>query len=84
LLFCAAKRLRVLIKVMMGIDETRQDDLPGKVDHRVGRARKFFVRANLFDETVLGIKPGVFHFPALTVHCDQDFGVLGEECGHMI
>ena len=73
-----------LIEVMVGIDETRQDDLPGKVDHCVGRGRKFFVRANVFDETVLGVKPGVFQFPALAVHCDQDFGILGEECGHMI
>jgi hypothetical protein len=73
-----------LIEVMVGIDETRQNDLPGKVNHCVGRGRKFFVRTNVFDETVPGVKPGVFHFPVLAVHCDQDFGILGEECGHMI
>jgi hypothetical protein len=73
-----------LIEVMVRIDETRQYDLPGKVNHCVGCGRKFSVRANVFDETVLGVKPGVFHFPTLAVHCDQDFGVLGEERGHTI
>jgi len=73
-----------LIEVMVGIDETRQNDLSGKVDHCVGRCRKFSVRANVFDETVLGVKPRVLHFPVLAVHCDQDFGILGEECGHTI
>src|SRR6202022_1183239 len=73
-----------LIEVMMSIDETRQDDLPGKIDYRVGRCGKFGVWADLFNETILGVKPRVFHFPALAVHGDQDFGILGEERGHAI
>src|SRR6202011_1385376 len=68
-----------LIEVMVGVNETRQNDLPGKIDHRVGRGGKFFVRADLPNETVLDVKPGVFKFPALAVHCDQDFGIFGEE-----
>ena len=68
-----------LIEVMVGINETRQNDLPGKIDHRIGRGGKFFVRADLPNETVLDVKPGAFKFPALAVHCDQDFGIFGEE-----
>jgi hypothetical protein len=73
-----------LIEVMVGINETRQNDLPGKINHRVGRGGKFFVRADLPNETVLDVKPGAFQFPALAVHGDQDFGIFGEESGHII
>ena len=71
-----------LIEMMVGVDETRQDDLPGEIDHRVGRGGKFFVRANLFNETLLNVEPGVFQFPSLAIHGDQDFGIFGEEGGH--
>ena len=73
-----------LIQVMVSINETRQDDLPGKINHRVGRSGKVRVWADVFNETVLGVKPRIFHFPALAVHGDQDFGIFGEECGHAI
>ena len=73
-----------LIEVMVGINETRQNDLPGKINHRVGRGGKFFVWADLPNETVLDVEPGAFQFPALAVHGDQDFGIFGEESGHII
>ena len=73
-----------LIEVMVGINETRQHNLSGKIDHRVGRAGKFFVWPDVLDKTLLNVKPGVFQFPPLTVHCDQDFGIFCKESGHRI
>jgi hypothetical protein len=72
-----------LIKVMMGIDEPWENDLPGKIEHRVGCGGKLFVPTDLLDETVFGVNSSVHQFPALAVHGDQDFGVLGKKCGHV-
>lgn len=72
-----------LIKVMMSIDEPRENDLPGKVEHRFGRRGELFVRTDLLDETVFDVNSSVLQFPALAVHGDQDFGVLGKKCGHV-
>ena len=36
-----------LIEVMVSIDETGEDDLPSKIDHRVGRSGKFPVWAHV-------------------------------------
>jgi hypothetical protein len=66
-----------LIEVMVSINEPWQNDLPGKIDHRLGPGGKFFVRADVSNETLLDVKPGVFQFPPLAVHCDQDLGILG-------
>jgi len=73
-----------LIEVMVGINETRQEILPGEIDHCVGRGGKFVVWADVFNETLLNVKPGVFQFPALAIHGDQDLCIFGEECGHLI
>jgi len=73
-----------LIEVMVGINEAGQDNLPGKIDHRVGRVGKFFVWPNAFNKTLLSVKPGVFQFSALAVHGDQDFSISSEERGHRI
>ena len=72
-----------LIQVMMGIDESWKNDLPGKIEHRFGRARKLFVPTDLLDETVFDVNSSVLQFPALAVHGHQDFGVLGKKCGHV-
>jgi len=72
-----------LIEVMMGIDEPWENDLPGKIEHRVGRGGKLFVPTDLLDETVFDVNSRVHQFPALAVHGDQDFGVLGKKCGHV-
>jgi hypothetical protein len=67
---------------MVRIDETWQDNLPGKIEHHVGGRREFPSQTDLFDEATLDINSGVFQFPALTVHCDQHFSIFGEEGGH--
>ena len=67
----------------MGIHEPWENDLPGKIEHRVGRGGKLFVPADLLNETVFDVNSSVLQFPALAVHGDQDFGVLGKKCGHV-
>ena len=72
-----------LIKVMMGIDEPWKNDLPGKIEYRVGRGGKLFVPTDLLDETVFDVNSSVLQFPALAVHGHQDFSVLGKKCDHL-
>src|SRR5580704_7646998 len=67
---------------MMSIDETRQDNLSGKIEHHVGGCRKLPVQTDLFDEAFLDIDSGAFQLPALTVHGDQHFSIFGEEGRH--
>ena len=71
-----------LIQVMVSIDKTWQDNLAGKVEYHVGGCRKLPVETDLFDEPFLDIDSGIFQFPALPVHGDQQFSIFGEESGH--
>jgi hypothetical protein len=48
------------IEMMVSVNKTWRHDLSGKIDYRVGRRREFFVPADLFDDTVLGVQAGAF------------------------
>jgi len=72
-----------LIKVMMGIDELWENDLPGKIEHRFGRAGKLFVPTDLLDETVFDVNSSILQFSPLAVRGDQDSGVPGKKRGHV-
>ena len=45
---------------MVRIDETRQDNLPGKIEHHVGGGREFPGQTYLFNEATLDINSGVY------------------------
>jgi hypothetical protein len=68
---------------MMGIDESWENDLPGKIEHRVGCEGKLFVPTDLLNETVFDVNSSALQLPPLAVHGDQDFGVPGKKRGHV-
>ena len=69
--------------MVVGIDETRQQDLPGQIDDRIGGGGELFVRSAFPDDAIFRIDAGISQFSALAVHGDEDFGALGQECGHV-
>ena len=66
----------------MGIDETRQQDLPGQVDNGIGCGGELSVGADFLDDAIFRIESGIFQFTTLAVHGDEDVGILSQECGH--
>ena len=71
-----------LVEVVVGIHEAGQDDLPGQVQHLVGRRRKLVRRADLLDDSIPGEEAGVLQLAPRFVHRHQHVGVLGQERGH--
>ena len=55
---------------MMGIDQTRQDDMPAQVQDLIRLLGQFTRRPNLLDEAVPNKKTTIGYFPPVVVHCD--------------
>ena len=71
-----------LVEMVVTIHKTGQHDLTFHIDDRICRLRKICRSADLLDDTILHVNTGIFDFPAILVHCDNDFGVFGEQCFH--
>ena len=69
--------------MVVGIDEARQGDLAGEVDHLIGRRGQFRGGTDLPDDAVFGVQAGILQFAALAVHGDKDIGILRQQRGHV-
>jgi hypothetical protein len=70
-----------LVKVMMRVDQPRQEDMTFEVKHFIGSLRKFARRADLFDEAVTNKKTTLGKLPLMVVHGDK-IGVFDEKSCH--
>jgi hypothetical protein len=70
-----------LVKVVMGVDQSRQDDMAGKVKNFVGAGGQPGSGADLFDEPIADKKTAIGDFPLMVVKCGK-IGVFDEEAGH--
>jgi hypothetical protein len=67
-----------LVQMVVRIDQARQHDLSGRVDHRVGRVGQLIARADRSDDAVFRIQAGTGDLPACSIHRHQHLRVLDE------
>jgi hypothetical protein len=68
--------------MVVGVDQSRQDQVASQVEHFVARLRKFTGRTDLFDEPVPHKKTTLGDFPLVVIHGDKDRGVLYKKGAH--
>ena len=73
-----------LIEVMMGIDQSRDDDAAARVDDAVGFARQFGGRAERFDRAVAHEDRGVAQHAVVIVERLDVRGVANQQRGHLV
>ncbi len=69
-----------LIEVMMGVDQSGEDDVAAEVDHLVGLRRQLGRRCHLLDPTVTGEQTPVLDL--LAVHGHEHIGMTDEQGSH--
>ena len=67
----------------MGIDQPRDDHLPGHVQNHIGVLWQRFSRADLLDEVTLDEQTTTSDLTTFTIHCHQKLGILDQQSsGH--
>src|ERR1700761_9685513 len=70
--------------MMVAIDETRQNDLIGQVQHLVGRRGQRIARPDSDDHAVLGKNAAIGDFSSLVVHGHEQRGISREQTWHCV
>ncbi len=65
-----------LVKVVMRVNQTRQDDMILQVEHLVGFLGKLGLRPDLFYDAIPAENCRVFQFTVVFVHSDNDRSVF--------
>ena len=68
--------------MVVGIDQPRQYNVTGEVQHFIGLGGEFAGGANLFDKAIPYKKATIRNFPAAVIHRDQYGGMLYQKCRH--
>jgi len=73
-----------LVKVMVRIDETWEDDHPACIYHAVSRRGQFARRAHLLDDIVANEERAIADFAARRVHRYKCVGVFEKKSWHCV
>jgi hypothetical protein len=68
--------------MVMTVDQTRQNDVSLEVEDHIPSLGKVLRGSDLLDYAVASKEASVFQLPALSVHGDDDFGILRKERCH--
>ena len=71
-----------LIEVVVGVDQSGNDDLVGEIEDLIGGGRKTCRRADLFDPSITGEEATAGDLLSLLVHRHQHRGIAGQEGCH--
>jgi hypothetical protein len=65
--------------MVVGINQTRQDDMPGHVHHLICRVWQAFTGTNPLNDSVTDKKTTIGYFPAVVIHSYKDGSMANEK-----
>jgi hypothetical protein len=71
-----------LVEVMMGVDQSRQEDVPAQVEYFVGGIGQTGSLTCLLDDPVPNKKTTLGNLPLVVIH-RNDMGVFYQKCVHL-
>ena len=71
-----------LVEVVMAVDQSWQDNLPGQVEHRIGGLRELVRGADLLDHAVAGEQPRIPQLAPLAIHRHEDVRIFRQQGRH--